>query len=170
MDSKLIDVYTDGSFHDTAELRDKTYGAIYLPSFEDGEDKWQFYTDKPMYTQSRNVGGEVLAAEFAISLIARYYDKLSESGPVEFKVNLYYDYEGVGKWITGEWRWKKVLTQNYHRYVWEQLRDRRIMLFPHHVKGHTGCEGNEIVDRLATNAFQSDKCYNANSFIESILK
>ena len=163
---RIIDVFTDGSFHDTNELKDKTYGAIYIPSFEDSE--WQFFTNNRTYVDSRNVGGEILAAEFAISLITRLFD--AEQVPVHYDVNLYFDYEGVGKWLSGEWRAKKFLTQKYKEYVTGLLAPRDISLYPHHVRGHAGNGGNERADKLACEAYHSERCYDAASFIEEVLK
>lgn len=165
---KVIDVYTDGSFHDRPELKDKTYGAIYLPSFD--EKEWQFFTDNPLYVASRNVGGEILAAEFAISLIARLYDQQVSLNPVHYDINMYFDYEGVGKWLTGEWRAKKTLTMSYKRYVSGLLSTRDIQLLPHWIRGHAGDIGNERADNLANEAYNSERCYDANSFIQDVLK
>lgn len=165
---RSIDVFTDGSFHDRPELKDKTYGAIYLPSYE--EKEWQFFTDNKIYVASRNVGGEVLAAEFAISLITRMYDSELKLNPVHYDVYLYYDYEGVGKWLTGEWRAKKVLTHKYVSYIKNLLSTRDINLTLRWVPGHTDVYGNERADSLANEAYNSERCYDANSFIESVLK
>lgn len=165
---KLFDVYTDGSFHDTAELKDKTYGAIYVPEFD--EKEWQFFTNNPIYVSSRNVGGEILAAEFAVSLISKLYDAAIKTNPVHYEINMYYDYEGVGKWLSGEWRAKKVLTQKYKSFVSYLLSARDISLQLHHVRGHAGNIGNERVDKLACEAYHSERCYDANSFVEGVLK
>lgn len=165
---KLIEVFTDGSFHDADGLRDKTYGAIYVPSFD--EKEWQFFTDNRIYVDSRNVGGEILAAEFAISLITRMYDTDAGLNATHYDIDLYYDYEGVGKWLTGEWRTKKFLTQKYKSYVSKLLAGRDISLLLHHVRGHAGNAGNERVDQLACEAYHSERCYDANSFIEGVLK
>lgn len=166
--NKLIEVYTDGSFHDLEGYRDKTYGAIYVPSFE--EKEWQFYTNNVTYVGSRNVGGEVLAAEFAISLITRLYDHDIELNATHYDIHIYYDYEGVGKWLTGEWRAKKLLTQKYKSYVSDLLSTRDISLFPHWIRGHAGAAGNERADKLANEAYNSERCYDANSFVEGVLK
>ena len=163
---KSIDVYTDGSFHDLEGFRDKTYGAIYVPSFN--EKEWQFVTDNKIYTDSRNVGGEIMAAEFAVTLISKLYD--GEANSMHYDINLYFDYEGVGKWLSGEWRAKKVLTQKYKSYISGLLAERDISLYPHWVRGHAGNIGNERVDSLASEAYQSERCYDANSFVEGVLK
>ena len=165
---KVIEVFTDGQYHDADGLRDKTYVAIYLPSFD--EKEWQFFTDHRTYVDSRNVGGEILAAEFAISLITRLYDQDAELNATHYEIHMYYDYEGVGKWISGEWRAKKVLTQKYKVYVSGLLSTRDISLNLHHVRGHAGNNGNELVDKLACEAYHSERCYDANSFIEGVLK
>ncbi len=169
MNLENVEVYTDGSYHDLSGYKDKTYGAIFIPTLDNQE--WSFYTTHPEYVGSRNVGGEVLAAEFAISLICRYYDSLNGNKDVTaVHIHLYYDYEGVGKWLTGEWRAKKNLTIAYKRYVNNLLKKRNIKLFPHHVTGHAGVAGNERVDSLAVSAYQSENCYDANSFVEEVLK
>lgn len=162
----LYDVYTDGSFHNLDGYKDKVYGAIYVPLFD--EKEWQFSTDNKIYVESRNVGGEILAAEFAVSLIAQIYDNHRPHGYVD--INLWYDYEGVGKWITGEWRCKKLLTQRYKQFISEIVSTRNLRVYPHWICGHRGNPGNERADALATNAYQSERCYDANSFVERVLK
>lgn len=168
MRTKVIDVYTDGSYHDLSGYKDKTYGAIYVPSFD--EKEWQFFTTKQHYVGSRNVGGEILAAEFAMSLISRLYDADASNEPIHYTVNLYADYEGVVKWITGEWRAKKVLTQKYRSYIAKLLDGRDIKLNLSWIRGHAGDPGNEKADILATEAYHSERCYDANSFVEDVLK
>ena len=35
-------------------------------------------------------------------------------------LELFYDYEGIEKWVTGEWRAKNPLTQTYRDFMREQ--------------------------------------------------
>ena len=52
------------------------------------------------------------------------------------KLTIYYDYEGIGKWATGEWKAKNKITQGYRDYI-KQVKDKLELHFVH-VKGHSG--------------------------------
>lgn len=89
----------------------------------------------------RNVSGEINAAEIAIR-------KAIELGLS--KIVIYHDYLGISAWANGDWQCNKTKTREYAMTVAALRKDIEIEF--HHVKGHSGVEGNELVDRLAKEA------------------
>lgn len=89
--------------------------------------------------QSRQVAGELMAAMKAVIWAKR----------TDTKVAIVYDFNGIHKWVTGEWRAKKNLTQHYRDFM---LENKNCVDTWHWVKGHTGVRGNERADALAKGA------------------
>ena len=58
-------------------------------------------------------------------------------------LHLYYDYQGIESWATGEWKRNKPGTVRYKQYF-DSLKKVRVVF--HKVKGHSGVELNEAVD------------------------
>ena len=63
------------------------------------------------------------------------------------KVELCYDYQGIEKWVTGEWRSKTELTQKYARAM-REWRTKIDINFTK-VAAHTNVKYNELADRMA---------------------
>ena len=61
-----------------------------------------------------------------------------------------FDYEGIEKWASGEWKANKALTKFYSGYI--AAAKNVIKIEFEHVKAHTGIDGNEEADRLAKEA------------------
>ena len=97
--------------------------------------------DAADYMQYRNITGEIRGALEIIKTAVQLEIK---------ELNLYHDYAGIEKWITGEWDCKTKLSQ-YYRAYYEKRRGRLKVNFVN-VKGHTGIEGHEIADYLAKEA------------------
>ena len=89
----------------------------------------------------RNVAGEVYGAMYAINLC------LERKGKV---LNLYYDYTGIEKWCTGEWKANKILTKKL-KLFYETIKDKIDIRF-HKVESHTGVKYNDLADSLAKDA------------------
>jgi len=60
-------------------------------------------------------------------------------------LTIHYDYEGIEKWATGEWRAKKTVTQRYR----DAVHAHDIHVTWQKVDAHTGVQWNEHVDQLA---------------------
>ena len=130
--NKRIVAYTDGSFN----AKNNTAGYAAILTFENGLEKVLSgsITD-PQVTSLRNVAGELQAVLEAV--------KAAEEACADLVV--YYDYEGVEKWVTGEWKAKKEFTQKYR----DAVRGSFIKVAFHKVAAHTGVEYNERADKLA---------------------
>ena len=89
----------------------------------------------------RNVAGEIDGSIAAIK-------KAIELGLKE--LTIFYDYAGIEKWATKDWKRNKKGTMAYSSFIDEATN--KIKLNFVHVKGHTGIEGNEEADQLAKKA------------------
>lgn len=131
-----VDIYTDGSYKD-----DKIGFGIVICK-ENGEiikDCGRFLGSAEDCV-SRNVVGEIYAIIRAIQLIkANDLDKKN--------ITIYHDYEGVSKWITGEWTPRKPLTKRYVEYFKTYMKGVNYRFV--HVYSHTNDPLNDEADRLS---------------------
>jgi ribonuclease H-related protein len=126
-----VDIYVDGSW-----MAGTTgYGLMVLSN------------DQPLYEAfgpvadadtegSRQVAGELFAVGHALRWC---------KGQGVTTVKVYFDYYGIEKWATGEWKAKKNITQRYQQFV--RTCGLRIQWVK--VAAHTGNRWNEYVDQLA---------------------
>ncbi|MCM1027017.1 MAG: ribonuclease H family protein [Roseburia sp.] len=132
--------YVDGSYEDSRKRY--AFGCVFL--LPDG----RIYTqrgggDNPQSLQHRNVTGEMLGAMYAVK--AAMYSGYEA-------VELRYDYQGIEKWVTGEWRSKTELTRKYAESMREWGRSIRIRFTK--VAAHTNVKYNELADQTAKSGLE----------------
>lgn len=127
--------YVDGSYDDS--LKKYAFGCVFIPG--DGNIYTEFGNgDNPQSLQHRNVTGEMLGAMYAVKVAMMNGFKA---------VEIRYDYQGIEKWVTGEWRSKTELTQKYTA----AMRDwsKSIAITFQKVAAHSNVKYNELADQLA---------------------
>lgn len=146
---KIFNVYTDGSFGDDGA----THGGIVFVKSGNSEVSSVVHVQTKIreFVAMRNVGGEILAAWSAIYAVANTIKNNNETVGLEtYQLNLTYDYEGVGKWLTGQWNCKKHATQWYRdslKAILSTVPNLKLNLI--WVRGHMGNQFNEVADRVA---------------------
>ena len=120
--------YVDGSF----ENGKVGFGGIVV----NGDWKFAFFgkSEDPKATKIHNVSGELLAA-----LYATYQLKNKN------KFEIYYDYDGVKRTVSGEWKPRSWLLCKYNKLMSEHIKKIKFIK----VKSHTGITGNEVADVLS---------------------
>jgi ribonuclease HI len=134
-----ISAYVDGSYDSVGHI----YGggvAIQVEGIEAPLSLKVHGNDKA-YERFRNVAGELLATMTAIN-VAR------EVGCTELEI--YYDYEGIAKWINGEWQARKQIAIKYQMFV--RAAQQLMTISFHKVRAHSGDKLNELADKLAKEA------------------
>ena len=134
--------YIDGSF----DRAYKIYGSGVV--IVDGGNKYQFKHagDKEEYAELHNVAGEIEAAKFVM------WYAVNKNIP---EITIFYDYEGIESWVTGEWKANLDYTKNYVEYA--RRASTKVKLHFIKVRAHTGVELNELVDSLAKEAIEEFK-------------
>lgn len=127
--------YVDGSYDDS--IKKYAFGCVFL--LPDG----RIYTEygngnNEQSLQHRNVTGEMLGAMYAVR-----FAMLNGFRSVEIR----YDYQGIEKWVTGEWRSKTELTQKYAASMREW--GKSISMRFTKVAAHTNVVYNELADKMA---------------------
>lgn len=129
--------FVDGSFNSDTGV----YG--YGGYLFDGTTKHplQGHGNNPELVSMRNVAGEIEGSMAAVR-------KAEELGIRE--MTMFYDYQGIEKWATGQWKTNKDSTKAYAEFM--KPENRSVGLSFVHTKGHSGIEGNEIADVMAKNS------------------
>lgn len=134
--SKAI-AYVDGSFN--AETNVFGYGVV---MFHNGKEIHlsRSYNDEDLATM-RNVAGEIYGSMAAMTYALENNIKT---------LSIYYDYMGIAKWCTGEWKTNKNGTIAYKKY-YDKAR-KKVNINFEKVKGHSGDKYNDLADKLAKEA------------------
>ncbi|SFE62816.1 ribonuclease H1 domain-containing protein [Peptostreptococcus sp. D1] len=131
----IIEAYVDGSFDSTFN----TYGSgVVILKNDVVIEQFSIKGDNDEFTSMRNVAGEINASIIAMKYCYdNNYDNLT----------IYYDYNGIEKWFTGEWKANKKGTQEYKKisnFYGEKIKIKFVK-----VKAHSGNKYNELADELA---------------------
>lgn len=135
--------YVDGSYDHS--LRKYAFGCIFI--LPDGHIYMQYGNgDKEAGLQQRNVTGEMLGAMYAAktAMVNGYKG-----------IEIRYDYQGIEKWVTGEWRSKNELTQKYTQVMRDWAK--RIEIYFTKVEAHANVKYNELADQTARRGLTQGK-------------
>lgn len=125
------EIYVDGSFINGAT----GYGAVILKNGKVVDELCGAVAASEV-NNTRQVAGELIAVKEALKWCREH--SINE-------VSIYYDYLGIEKWATGQWKTNQPLTQEYARFV----RESPIKIHWHKVDSHTGNRWNDRADALA---------------------
>lgn len=129
--------YVDGSYN--VATKEFGYGVV---MFHNGEQIHlsDAFNDEEMAAM-RNVAGEIYGSMAAME----YAIKNNVTN-----LTIFYDYMGISKWCTGEWKTNKKGTVLYKKY-YDQAK-KKINISFEKVKGHSGDKYNDLADSLAKKA------------------
>jgi len=133
----MVIIYTDGSFSNG------TIGSAgTIKNIDKTIEEFQFFVYSEKLSVHRNVSGEILAVMYGI-----YFSSKQDLSDIE----IFHDYEGLNKWISGEWKAKTELTKFYVKFVKEYV-DKGMKIEFIKVRAHQGDALNNYVDKLAKQA------------------
>ncbi len=92
----------------------------------------------------RNVAGELSATMRAVK-----WAQEQGAGPV----TIHHDYTGIAAWASGDWKANNQFTQAYAAFIRPHLS----WVAFNKVAGHAGVEGNELADKLASEALNKGR-------------
>ncbi len=131
--SGAVKAYVDGSYNIKTKVF--SFGAVI---FDGGEVTLSKAFEDEELASMRNVAGEIKGSMAAMEYCVSHGIKM---------LDLYYDYEGIEKWCTGEWKTNKRGTIDYKEY-YNSVKDVLDVRFIK-VKGHSGDKYNDMADSLA---------------------
>lgn len=129
--------YVDGSYN--IKTKRFAYGAVIFYDGKEYEMNESF--DDAELALMRNVAGEIKGAECAMRFC------IDNNIPA---LEIYYDYQGIENWCTGEWKTNKQGTKDYKRFYDDVSKVLQIKFCK--VKGHSGDKYNDKADELAKQA------------------
>ena len=148
-----LEVYVDGSYINGAT----GYGAVIL---ENGKvvEELSGPVASTEVNGTRQVAGELVAVKAALNWCAAH--SVNE-------VSIYFDYLGIEKWATGQWKTNQPLTKEYARFVAES----GIKIHWHKVAAHTGDRWNDRADVLAKlGAGFNQQTENRSDLVDDVIK
>lgn len=135
-----VKAYVDGSYNS----KNSTYGGgvvLFLPNLKEPL-QYKCSGNNKAHIRLGNVAGEL----FAVLKLFQIIERINGVTDIE----ICYDYNGIEKWVTGEWRAKKTLTSTY-RDIIRSFESKYNITFTK-VAAHTGDIYNGLADKLAREA------------------
>lgn len=150
-DGEVI-AFVDGSYSLDVDGKEKYSFGVLLITNKSEDSLYKAFVGT--YMESRNIAGEIEGVKQAI---------LWAIDSNKQRIKIFYDYEGIEKWATKEWKSKVKVSQEYSKFFDEK--SKLINIEFEHVKAHSGIVYNEKVDELAKRALLSQgyKTYNDGS-------
>ncbi len=140
IEKKIVPVFVDGSFN--KKNQKIGYGILIITSLDFSKSVTFFncltQNEYQKYKSHLNVAGEIIGTINAIKFCLDNNFK---------NIKIYYDYAGIEKWVTKEWKAKTSISLNYLNFI-EEVKQKINLLFQK-VKSHNNIEYNSIVDELA---------------------
>lgn len=132
--------FTDGAY--SKKLNKSGYGVVlFSPNKETYYKSFSYKSNSQReIVKLCNVGAECEAVKFAVK-------KAIEKGMA--KITIFYDYEGIYKWLSKEWNTNKDYTEEYVDVMTSY--SKKIIIGFVKVKSHIGIYYNELADKLANN-------------------
>lgn len=129
--------YVDGSFNQ----RSFVYGSgIVIIVNNEVVHEQSLSGNDPILAKQRNVAGEMRAAMAAMKFAINNYMT---------SLVIHYDYLGIEKWVTGEWKRNNDYTECYHEFMNKMMKDHNISVYFRKVKAHSNDRFNDRADELA---------------------
>lgn len=136
---KKIIAYVDGSFNKEENVYGS--GVVIVDENENIIDQLKEKGSIPGIVESYQIGGEVNASMMAINYaMENNYDE----------VIIRYDYMGIEKWATFQWKTNKDVSKKYLQFIIEN--QDKITINFEKVKAHSNNRFNDLADNLAKEA------------------
>ena len=146
---KKIDIYTDGSHQPSIKFLG--FGAYC--KFKGKEYGLSVTCDKK-YLATYNIKEKNCSnptAEFlGFAEVLQYFVGISG-----YSIHFYIDYNGVERWMNGEWECKEIYIKKIKNICDSLIDQIDCSIIFHHVEGHSGNEGNDKADLLAKSLEES---------------
>lgn len=143
--SPVMKAFIDGSYDNSRKIY--SYGSVI--TWNGQKIKLYGADSDSRFVDFRNVAGEIIAATRTLQFAVENQQSA---------IDIYFDYMGIEKWATREWKRNNELTRGYSDYV-ESIEDQIKIRFVK-VKAHSGHAENDEVDALAKFALNSKKKHN----------
>ena len=129
--------YIDGSY----DVRTGAYSFGGVLIYNNTEKKFYKKYEDDEYKDMRNVAGEIKGAGYIIQYCINNGIK---------ELDIYFDYLGIEKWYTGEWKANSPIAKVYQEFA--NSAKNKIKVNFYKVKSHTNDYYNDMADKLAKDA------------------